>query len=310
MRILIIKPSSLGDIIHGLQVAAIIKKNLPDIVIDWVVREDWKNVVSSTTLVDKIFLFHRHGGIKKFYKLITEIRCNEYDVVLDMQGLARTGVLTFFSHSEKKIGRWDARELSWLAYNDIIDKPNEGNIHALDILLRFLPKLGVLPKFDQCLTFSLPKTLTSRFTGEYVLLFPESRRPEKQWPYFLTLAEKLADLYANLKIVIVGQKSIKSIFLQENVINLSGSTSILNVFELIQHCLLLVANDSAPIHIGASMRKPIIALFGPTDPKRFGPYPLHAKKHTILTCRNLSDLSVEQVLNSTVYNIDKFLHGV
>lgn len=310
MRILVIKPSSLGDIIHGLQVAAIIKKHLPEVIIDWVVRDCWDEVVIASGLVDEVFLFHRHGGVRKFCKLISQVRARKYDIVIDMQGLARSGVLTFFSRSKRKIGRWDARECSILAYNEIIEHPQNNHKHALDILLQFLPKFGIFPKFEACLTFNLPDKARFGISDPYVLFFPESRRIEKQWPYFGELIEKTAQMCGNkLSLVIVGQntKHTKN-FDEKNIFNLTGKTNLIDVLTLIRGCSLLVANDSAPIHIGAAMQKPMIALFGPTDPTRFGPYPTSSDIYTILTNKALNKMTVDTVFGAVVKNIDKFLH--
>lgn len=310
MRILVIKPSSLGDIIHGLQVVAIIKRHLPDVTIDWVVRDCWEDVIRASKLVNKIFLFYRHEGIRKFFKLIHNIRRQKYDAVLDMQGLARTGVLTYLSRAARKIGRWDAREFSRLAYNEIIERP-QGK-HAIDILLQFLPKLGIPANFEACLTFQLPDSsiakLSKSVLPRYVLLFPESRRAEKQWPYFVQFAEKFASKYEAMQFIIVGQTAIDVQFKSANILNLTGRTSMMDVLRLIQNCSLLVANDSAPIHIGAAMKKPIIAFFGPTDPSKFGPYPVSANDHVIVKCDNLPGLIVDEAWDVVSSKIDKFLH--
>lgn len=317
MRILVIKPSSLGDIVHGLEVVGILKRHFPEMKIDWVVRDCWSGIVEASQLVDRIFLFHRHGGIRKFCRLISDIRSYKYDAVLDMQGLARTGVLTFFARSPRKIGRYDSREGAYLAYNELTD---QGGFHAVDKLLQFLPKFGLSPIFEHCLEFSLPKLsvlkfskdLPSNYIHNYILVFPESRRAEKQWPYFSELSENLAKKHPYLGIVVVGQSRESADFWKKNtlknILNLAGCTDLIDMLVLVQNCSLLIANDSAPIHIGAAMNRPVIALFGPTDPAKFGPYPLDESDHTVLFRPNLAELTVGEVEKVVVDNIDKFLH--
>ncbi len=308
MRILVIKPSSLGDIIHGLQVIAIMKKYLPELIVDWVVRDCWSDIVIASNLVENVFLFHRNGGLRKFINLITDIRHYSYDAVLDMQGLARSGMLTFFSKSKRKIGRQDAREFAGLAYSEVVGLPDNDHVHAMDLLLQFLPKFGLFPKFESCLNFN---HLSNKFLAlqeeNYILLFPESRRKEKQWPYFLELVEQLANIYSQHKIVLVGQHAISREFFYENVVNLTGKTDLLDVLALVKKCKLLVANDSAPIHLGAALSKLVVAFFGPTNQDRFGPYPVDSKKHLILKSKNLRSLKVNYVCSMIKNYFDKFL---
>lgn len=94
---------------------SVVKQRIESVVIDWVVRDCFRRIVEASGIVRKLFLFKRHGGLNSFIQLIKEIRTEHYDYVFDMQGLARSGIMTFFSKSDKKVGRSDARELSWLA---------------------------------------------------------------------------------------------------------------------------------------------------------------------------------------------------
>jgi ADP-heptose:LPS heptosyltransferase len=108
-----------------------------------------------------------------------------------MQGLARSGIITYFSQSDRKIGRMDAKEFSWMAYNRKIPLPSKGKRHALEILLQFLPELGLEAKLQGELKFSVSPSdrakniLPSRKYKKckLILLFPESRQKKKEWPY-------------------------------------------------------------------------------------------------------------------------------
>ncbi|MGA0164775.1 MAG: glycosyltransferase family 9 protein, partial [Bdellovibrionota bacterium] len=89
-KLLIIKPSSLGDIIHGLQIATTIKHFKPEIEINWVVREIFKPIVENCEAVDKVYVFERKGGPFAFIKLIKQIRTQRFNWTFDLQGLARS----------------------------------------------------------------------------------------------------------------------------------------------------------------------------------------------------------------------------
>jgi ADP-heptose:LPS heptosyltransferase len=117
-RILIIKPSSMGDIIHGLLVAEAIQAQLPNVSIDWVVRREFAELVDAASVIDQTFIFKRTGGIRGFVRLMRAIRAQRYDVVIDLQGLARTGILTRVARAPRKLGRSDARECAWLGYTE------------------------------------------------------------------------------------------------------------------------------------------------------------------------------------------------
>ncbi|MDR0680062.1 MAG: glycosyltransferase family 9 protein [Puniceicoccales bacterium] len=305
MHILVIKPSSLGDVVHGLQVVAIMKKHIKNLRIDWVIRDCFADVVTSSRLVDRILLFRRRAGILAFFKLLKAIRERSYDAVLDMQGLARSGFMTFAARSLRKIGRCNSREMSRIFYNEKIVQSDSP--HAIDILLQFLPKFGLNPQFEHALNFYTDENF-HRPDGPYVLLFPESRRAEKQWPFFYKLAENLADAYPQLQIVLAGQNSVNWSLSKKNIVNLLGKTRLADILGLVKHCELVVANDSAPIHIGAALRKKIVALFGPTDFQKYGPYPVQYGRHIILAKRDLKDLPVADVSNACALQIDNFLH--
>src|ERR1700712_5045289 len=110
-ELLIIKPSSLGDIVHGLQVAASLKAQRDDLRISWVVREIFAPIVRACESIDHIYVFERSGGAKAFLKLVRDLRKTKFDYVFDFQGLLRTGLMTSRVRAGKKIGRSDAREM-------------------------------------------------------------------------------------------------------------------------------------------------------------------------------------------------------
>ncbi|MDR2603472.1 MAG: glycosyltransferase family 9 protein [Puniceicoccales bacterium] len=306
VNILIVKPSSLGDIIHGLQVTATIKKCLPNISIDWVVRDCFIDVVKSSRLVDKIFVFYRRQGLRKFIDLTSKIRKQHYDYVFDMQGLARSGIITYFSRSDRKVGRSDAREFAWMAYNRKIPYPQVGKRHALDILLQFLPELGLEAKLQGELKFSTSPSNMAKdifFNDRHekcklILLFPESRQKKKEWPYFNLLADALGEKLPAMRIVVLAQQWINVTSTLPNVHNLSARTSMDDLIYLVQNSTLVIANDSAPIHLAAALLTPVIALFGSTDPQRFAPYPIDSEYNVVLQAkdRKLSSISVENVM--------------
>src|SRR3569832_325326 len=133
-ELLIIKPSSLGDIVHGLQVATSLKTQVSGLRISWVVREIFAPIVRACEAVDRVYVFERNAGAKGFLRLTKELRKTNYDYVFDMQGLLRTGLMTSRTVATHKVGRSDAREFSGGFYNERAPLPPDGKrAHALEI---------------------------------------------------------------------------------------------------------------------------------------------------------------------------------
>src|SRR5271169_778909 len=163
-ELLIIKPSSLGDIVHGLQVAASLKAQRPGLRISWIVREIFAPLVRACEAVDHTYIFERNAGPKGFLRLMREVRRTKFDYVFDMQGLLRTGLMTSRTRAKHKVGRSDAREWSGLFYNQKVPLPPDGRrSHALEILLQFCPVLGCEPILKGTLKFKDVENLNLKF---------------------------------------------------------------------------------------------------------------------------------------------------
>ncbi|MBI5193080.1 MAG: HAD-IIIA family hydrolase [Nitrospirae bacterium] len=132
-RILIIKPSSLGDIVHSLPVLWALRKLHPDAHIGWVVKEVWKDMLIENPLLDEIILLK--NGLKGFLLAVNEIRKNRYDTIIDLQGLFRSGMLSYLSGGKKRVGFENAREFAYLFYNKKISL-QDSHIHAVDRYLK------------------------------------------------------------------------------------------------------------------------------------------------------------------------------
>src|SRR5687768_9298068 len=163
-ELLIIKPSSLGDIVQALQVATSLKAQVDHLRISWVVREIFAPIVRACEAVDQVYVFERKGGAKGFMRLMKELRKTTFDYVFDMQGLLRTGLMTSRTLATKKVGRTDGREWSGVFYDQKVPLPPDGrNSHALEILLQFCRVFNVEPKLHGTLKFREVDSLNLRF---------------------------------------------------------------------------------------------------------------------------------------------------
>lgn len=303
-QILIIKPSSLGDIIHGLLVAQAIHNQLPEVKIDWVVRKEFADVVHSAKAINRTYIFERKGGLKGFKRLVHEIREQTYDAVLDLQGLARSGILTATAKAPRKLGRSDAREGATLAYSEKTPKlPKHPPTHAATILSGFLPMLGLESTLSHRIEFKparSPLKLIAPGNGaKRIVIFPESRRAEKNWSDYEALTRELLKRDEIGQVIWCGHQLVQpeTALNSDRFINLTEKTSIDQLPELMRSADCIVSNDSGPMHLAASLRRPLVTLFGPTLPERFGPYPSMPEQQRIIRRAdgNMGSISLDEV---------------
>lgn len=289
-ELLIIKPSSLGDIVQALQVATSLKAQRGDLRISWIVRDIFAPLVRGCEAVDETFLFERKGGTKGFLRLMREVRRTKYDYVFDMQGLLRTGLMASRAIAKKKVGRTDAREWSTLFYDEKVPLPPNGRrSHAVDILLQFCPVLGAKPELRGALKFREPENLNLKFVegrggAKPILMFPDSRRAEKCWHGFKQLTEMILRTDKSRKVVWAGSNVVndRGAFSSEQFLNLTGNTSLLSLPALVKRADWVISNDSGPMHLAAALGVRTLAIFGPTDPRLYGPYPLNAPTNFVI----------------------------
>jgi len=291
-KILIIKPSSLGDIIHAMGIVASIKKQT-NARIDWLVKEEFAPFLKSSSLVDNFLIFKKKKNLKNLIELRKQIRTCEYDYVLDMQGLFRSGMMTYFAKSKNKIGREDSREFAFLFYNSTIklsDKP-----HAVDILSEFLPALGLEKTYDYP-DFIIDENFCD--VENPIIIFSDTRRPEKLWNYFRELCVKLLESGEN--VILAGKESSfdpESLSHYKNFYNYLGKTKLSELPSLVSKAKACVCNDSGPLHLSAIMQKISVGVFTATDPNLYGPYPLSSAKNFAFMSEN-KNKDIEKILNA------------
>jgi heptosyltransferase I len=305
-EMLIIKPSALRDIVHGLQVAASIKAQRPEWRISWIVRDIFAPLVRSSTAVDQVYVFRRNGGARGFLSLMREVRRKEFDVVLDMQGLFRTGLMAKWSRAKRKIGRTDAREGAGFFYNEKVPLPAGGpRSHVLEILLQFCLTVGAEPRLVGPLRFRELERLNLSFMEPRkgvrpVLIFPDSGQSAKKWNGYAQLTAQLIR-EAGRKVVWAGNNYLpcRESFPDGSFLNLTGNTSLTSLPALLGKSDWVVSNDSGPMHLAAAMGLRTIGLFGPTDPQQYGPYPLKSPTNYVIQAPvgDLSLLSVKEVFH-------------
>jgi ADP-heptose:LPS heptosyltransferase len=156
--------------------------------------------------------------------------------------------------------------------------PGGKTAHALDILKKFLPAVGLEETELRPLSFRDEGPVLA-IPCPYFLLFPHSRQPEKEWPHFLSLTKCLLE---HTSVVWAGDREISVPFKHPRFFNLMGQTRLSELPGLVKNACGVVANDSGPMHLAAALGKRLVALFGPTSPERFGPYPAGSPLFSVL----------------------------
>lgn len=293
-RILIIKPSSLGDVIHALPVASALKAALHGVEVDWVVGKGYEDVLRDNPSISRVITFDRRmfqnaGGLGRLAGFVRELRQSRYDAVIDLQGLLRSGLMTFACRSGVRVGFENAREGAAWFYNGKVHVPKH-DMHAVDRYLLALKRLGIntpdrvefeisLSKEDDDKAISLLMGLGIDDGSDFVAVAPSARWETKRWGAgnFVRLANRL--LKENgVKAVFVGTRDDALVMagageaLIQKDASAFGMTSLKTLAAVLKRARVLVTNDSGPMHIAAAVGTPAVAVFGPTDPKRTGPY--------------------------------------
>ncbi len=318
-KILIIKPSSLGDVVHSLPFLNAIKTYFPKAEIHWVIAKGLEGLFENHPMINKVWIINKDewkkiknakGTIKELNMLSRELKKEKFDLVVDLQGLLRSGMITAATGASIRIGFKEAREGSRFFYTHKVAGGKD--VHAVDRYLKIAGFLGCdlsnitfpFPLYKQSASFYLP------IAENYSVIVPGARWMTKRWP-----SEKFGKLSSllPLKSIIVGSSSDNDIandivsLSDGKAVSLAGKTTLKELIEIIKGARFVVSNDSGPMHIAAALGIPVISIFGPTDPLRTGPY---GEGHTIIkedipcapcfrkTCNDMKcmkNLSVEKV---------------
>ncbi len=295
-NILIIKPSSLGDIVHTLPALSALRSSFPYAKISWLIKPAFAAILENHPHIDEIIHFDRKFLGKAWFhpcafasliSLIRRLRRGKYDAVFDFQGLFRTASLAWLSGCKKRFGVADTREPARFFYTDTLPQ-DEDCIHVVDYYLKIVRSAGVsVPGVQFTVSRnpvaadSIARLLKSEgiAPGNFAVFVPSSAHRYKCWPIerFAALADKVSSQFG-LSIVataavseagvIERMKSLANVF----VVNLAGRTSLSELIALMDSARLVVSNDTGPGHIAAALGKPLVMLFGRSNPKRLAPY--------------------------------------
>ncbi|HEX8309709.1 MAG TPA: glycosyltransferase family 9 protein [Chthoniobacteraceae bacterium] len=291
--ILVIKPSSLGDVVHTLPAVALLKRHWPESRIRWLINPEWAPLLAENPSVDEVLLFPRGefrglAGWMRIPAWAKRIAASRAELVLDFQGLLRSAVIGRLCRGKLLHGLSDAREGAWLLYDHLASV--RGFRHAVDRYLRIPFELGIAPR---PLEWSLPPGNAPAMlpSSPYILLHPFSRGAGKS----LSLEQTTAFCRAVFpsRVVLVGRSEVE-FPAERNVTDLLNRTTLLELIWLLRKASFVVSVDSGPMHIAAALGTRLVSIHTWSDPAKVGPYRDDAwiwKDHLLTKMRDLDGVA-------------------
>jgi heptosyltransferase I len=316
-RILLIKPSAVGDVIHTLPVLVKLRTRYPQARIDWVLTPAIAELVGHHPALSNVILFDRGGLVRAWRdwlaglgRLLAELWRTRYDLVLDLHGQFRSAVLTLATRAPVRMGferplttgprspldrplianaykhGWTGtREGAWLAYTHRIPLPRS-DVHAVDRYQWLAPLLGLdegppefqVPVVPQAETYI--ETLLRQHgvrSQSFAVVVPGTIWPTKHWHIegFASVARYLRG--TGRAVVLAGSASERArcqkvAELAPGVLDLAGQTTLSELAALLRRAEVCITNDSGSMHLAVALTRPVVSVFGPTDPVWIGPY--------------------------------------
>ncbi len=290
LKILILKPSSLGDVVQALPVLRLLKQHLPAAEIFWWVDTNLAPLLDGDPDLAGVVRFDKQrwaspGHWPQLWRSVQWLRAQKFDWVIDLQCLARSGAFAWLANGGLLVGLDEPREGA-RGFYDVIVRRASYHTHAVDWYLSVLPRLGVpvhwnfnwLPPRPAIAAAVSEKWKTEN--ARWIALQPGARWQNKHWPveHFAALVKQLAARFTDARFVILGGNDDKPLgellaaAAPERCLNLTGQTSLPEMIEWLRLSELMITNDTGPMHVAAALGKPVIAMFGPTEPRRTGPH--------------------------------------
>jgi lipopolysaccharide heptosyltransferase I len=288
-RILLIKLSAFGDVIHALPTLEALRSLFPQAHITWLVEEAFAPLLAGHPALNEVWAIPRLRFVQqsvgsqaaRLARMVRRVRAQPFDLVIDLQGLLKSALWAALARSPRKIGYDRTREGSSLVLTEKLP-PYDPEAHAV---LRYLNVARHLGASEAPPHFRLEHLLadSGEILGEiprkpYVVLHPGARWATKLWPevQWAKLAARLTD--QGLAVVLTGSPGdaalAEAIVTQcpAPVINLAGRTDIKALAAVLKGAALAVTTDTGPMHLAAALGTRVVALFGPTAPWRTGPF--------------------------------------
>jgi lipopolysaccharide heptosyltransferase I len=291
-RIAIIKPSALGDIVHSLPVLTALRGRFPAAHLTWVVNRGYEPLLRGHPDLDETLAFDR-GSFRSaglhaplgYLNFLRRMRERRFDLVVDLQGLLRSGLMARATGAARRVGLSSAREGAAWFYTDVVPVPDRDELHAVDRYWRVVEAVGGGNAHKE---FRVPLPEPARQWAAAVLrdcpqpwlvLGVGARWPTKRWPpeHFATLARQAWRRFGGTVLLVgardeFGAAQATARRLESPVRNLAGRTTLPQLAALLSRADVIVANDTGPLHLAAALGRPVVAPYTCTKVRLNGPY--------------------------------------
>jgi heptosyltransferase I len=292
-RVLMVRLSAIGDVVHTMPVAAALKRTFPHLHVTWAVEERCVPMVEMNRYVDSVFSIPRHRWRKQRWQprtlgemvsLFRSLRSGRYQLALDLQGLLKSAVVARFCGAPARLGYHWQREGASLLIKAAV--PRADSTHVVEQYLDVVRGLGAVA---EPIDFGIevpnaPQESAKKMLGDlgvtdgYAVINPSAGAPGKRWPpeRFAEITDRFEE--RGLPVVLVGHRldapieQAISAEAKSPVRSLVGKTDLQELTAVLAGAVVHLSGDTGSAHIAAAMRVPVISLFGPTDPNRSGPY--------------------------------------
>ena len=284
-RFLVVRLTALGDILHTVPAVAALRAARRNARIDWVVERKWAAVLEGSPAINEVIPFDRRSAMGAV-DCVRRLRQNNYTCAIDFQGLYKSSVLAMLSGAPRRIGferAWAREGGAALLYSDRVVPTGR---HVAELNYSLAERVGATRPATPIYPLRVPAggaaSIRARLAelgiGQYIVIAPGGSWRAKCWPAerygeFCREFEKRSDL----RVVVVhgpGEESVA-----EEVSRAAAPaqpvairTTIEELMGLLAHARCVVAADSGPLHLAAALGRPVVGLYGPTDPARNGPF--------------------------------------
>ena len=291
-RILLIKPSALGDIVHSLPVLSALRRRFPSAHLSWLVNRAYEPLIAGHPDLDATLIFDRgalKGGrvaaLRSLAALWRTLRQGRFDLVLDLQGLLRSGLMTRATGAGRRVGLAGSREGARWFYTDVLPDPGRAGLHAVDRYWLVAQALGAatspprfhLPVAPQAMAWA--DSTLAPLPRPWLVLAVGSRWETKCWPpvHFGTLAGRAQAEFGG-SVVFVGGREETPLAAQVAArlpgpsLDLTGRTTLPQLAATLAKADAMVGNDTGPLHVAVALGRPVIAPYTCTKAALTGPY--------------------------------------
>jgi lipopolysaccharide heptosyltransferase I len=281
VKILLIKPSAIGDIVQTLPVLTGLRRQWPDAQIDWIVNDNLADILEGHPCLNRVILYRRKRWttpwrVPEIWRWARQLRREKYDLTIDLQGLFRSGLMTLAAASPRRLGLLSAREGSRAFYTEFIAD------NALSNAERYVTTLEHLGIPVQRLDFQLipraPFPEVLKDFGPYILLHPYSQWTTKLWPW--RYYQELVDSMPEHKFVVVGIGPWFPLDAPGRLVDLRGKLTLQELVTVTSKAQSVLSPDSGPAHIAGALGRPTLVLYGATDWRESKPAGLNVRIHT------------------------------